>query len=200
MPSGESRLTRYITYMTTLTHLIKRTVTAFVVTLTLTDPTLAQETALDSLFQELSEADEGNHDRIANRVIARFEKSGSPAMDLLLRRGGEALEEGEEAVAIEHLTALVDHAPDFAEGYHRRATAYFRAGLVGPALDDLRQTLVLNPRHFRAMFGVGVLLEELDRRDEAIAAYEAVLDIYPLEPDATDALARLALEIEGQAI
>lgn len=200
MPTGESRLTRYITNMTTLTHLIKRTVTAFVVTFTLTGPSLAQETALDSLFQELSEAGEGNHTRVADRVIARFEKSGSPAMDLLLRRGGDALEEGDDRAAIEHLTALVDHAPDFAEGYHRRATAYFRVGLMGPALDDLRQTLVLNPRHFRAMFGVGILMEELGQRDEAIAAYEAVLEVYPLEPDATDALARIALEIEGQAI
>ena len=111
-----------------------------------------------------------------------------------------ALEEGEDRAAIEHLTALVDHAPDFAEGYHRRATAYFRAGLLGPALDDLRQTLVLNPRHFRAMFGVGTIMEMFGRQDDAIAAYKAVLEIYPLEPDATDALARLAIEIEGQAI
>ena len=200
MPSGESRLTRYITYMATLTHLIKRTVTAFTVTFALTTASLAQETVLDGLFQELIEAEDGNHARIAARVIARFEKSGSPAMDLLFRRGGDALDDGEDLAAVEHLTALVDHAPDFAEGYHRRATAYFRAGLMGPALDDLRQTLVLNPRHFRAMFGVGILMEELGRQEEAIAAYEAVLDIYPLEPEATGALARLALEIEGQAI
>jgi len=200
MPTGEKRLTRYITTMTTLIHPIKRTVTAFVLTFALTSTAFAQETALEGLFQELSEATEDNHSRIADRVIARFEKSGSPAMDLLLRRGGDALEEGDDAAAIEHLTALVDHAPDFAEAYHRRATAYFRAGLMGPALDDLRQTLVLNPRHFRAMFGVGILMEELGRKDEAIAAFEAVLDLYPLEPDATDALARLALEIEGQAI
>lgn len=200
MPSGESRLTRYITFMTTLTHLIKRTVTAFALTFTLTGLGFAQETGLDALFQELSEATEANHTRIANRVIARFEKSGSATMDLLLRRGSDALEEGDDAAAIEHLTALVDHAPEFAEGYHIRATAYFRAGLFGPALDDLRQTLVLNPRHFRAMFGVGILMEELGRQQDAIAAYEAALDVYPLEPDATDALARLALEIEGQAI
>ena len=186
--------------MTTLTHHIKRTVAAFAVTFTLTGSVFAQETGLDDLFQELSTATEANHARIADRVIARFERSGSAAMDLLLRRGDDALEEGDDIAAIEHLTALVDHAPDFAEGYHRRATAYFRAGLMGPALDDLRQTLVLNPRHFRAMFGVGILLEELGRTDEAVAAYEAVLEVYPLEPDATEALARLALEIEGQAI
>ncbi|MBB5722760.1 tetratricopeptide (TPR) repeat protein [Loktanella ponticola] len=186
--------------MTTLTHLLKRIVTAFFVTFTLTTPSFAQETVLDGLFQELKEADEDNHMRVADRMIARFEQSGSAAMDLLLRRGGDALEDGDDRAAIEHLTALVDHAPEFAEAYHLRATAYFRTGLIGPALDDLRQTLVLNPRQFRAMFGVGILMEELGRRSDAIAAYQAVLEIYPLEPEATDALARLALEIEGQAI
>jgi len=50
------------------------------------------------------------------------------------------------------------------------------------------------------MFGVGVVMEELGRQSDAIAAYQAVLELYPLEPEATDALARLALEIEGQAI
>jgi len=186
--------------MTTLTHLLKRIVTAFFVTFTLTTPSFAQETVLDGLFQELKEADETNHMRIADRVTARFEQSGSAAMDLLLRRGGEALEVGDDRTAIEHLTALVDHAPEFAEAYNLRATAYFRTGLIGPALDDLRQVLILNPRHFRAMFGVGVVMEELGRQSDAIAAYQAVLELYPLEPEATDALARLALEIEGQAI
>ena len=57
--------------------------------------------------------------------------------------------------AIEHLTALTDHAPDFAEGWHARATAYFRAVLLGPAMDDLQRALVLNPDNFDAVFGLG---------------------------------------------
>lgn len=186
--------------MATLTHRFKRTVTAFAVTIALTTPLAAQETDLDDLFQELIAADEATHERVADRIIARFEKSGSPSMDLLLRRASDAAEEGEFEIAIEHLTALVDHAPDFAEGYHSRASAYFAVGLVGPALDDLRQTLVLNPRHFEAMFGIGIMLEELGRDADAIAAYEAIQEIYPLNPRAAEALARLELKLEGQAI
>ena len=121
-------------------------------------------------------------------------------MDLLLRRAEDAAEEGQFEVAIEHLTALVDHAPEFAEGYHSRASAYFAVGQIGPALDDLRQTLVLNPRHFEAMYGVGIMLEELGREDDAIAAYQAIQKIYPLDPRAAEALARLELKLEGQAI
>ena len=186
--------------MATLTSRIKCTVAAFAVAFSVTGPVAAQQTDLDGLFQELFEADEMTHERVADRILRRFEQTGSPAMDLLLRRGSEAAEEGDYDIAIEHLTALIDHAPDFAEGYHSRASAYFSIGLVGPALDDLRQTLVLNPRHFEAMFGVGIMLEELGRDDEAIAAYQAIQEIYPLEPNAAAALERLDLKLQGQAI
>lgn len=179
---------------------IKRTVTAFAVTFLLVAPLAAQETDLDALFQELIEADETTHARVADRIIRRFEQSGSPSMDLLLRRGAEAAEEGEYGIAIEHFSALVDHAPDFAEGYHSRASAYFSAGLMGPAIDDLRQTLVLNPRHFEAMFGVGIILEELGRVDDAVLAYQAIQEIYPLDPDAAQALKRLESQTTGQRI
>ena len=66
-------------------------------------------------------------------------------------------------LAIEHFTALVDHAPEFAEGYNARATAYFQNGQYGPSLEDIRQTLMLNPRHFGAMSGLALILEELGR-------------------------------------
>lgn len=183
-----------------LTPRFKRTVTALAVTLALTTPLAAQQTDLDGLFQELIEADETTHERVADRIRARFEKSGSASMDLLFRRGAEAVEEGDLEIAIEHFSALIDHAPDFAEGYHSRASAFFSAGMVGLAIDDLRQTLVLNPRHFEAMFGVGIILEELGRDDDAIAAYQAIQEIYPLDPQAAAALERLELKASGQSI
>lgn len=179
---------------------IKHTVTALVLTFALTTPLVAQQTDLDALFQELIEADSETHARIADRIRARFEKSGSASMDLLFRRGAEAAEEGEYEIAIEHFSALIDHAPDFAEGYHSRASAFFSVGMMGLAIDDLRQTLVLNPRHFEAMFGIGIILEELGRDDDAVAAYEAIQEIYPLDPEAAQALERLDLQTGGQPI
>lgn len=186
--------------MATLTLCIKRTVTAFALTFALSAPLTAQETDLDGLFQELIEADDATHERVANRILARFERSDSPAMDLLYRRGVEAAEEGEFGIAIEHFSALVDHAPDFAEGYHSRASAFFSVGMMGPAIDDLRQTLVLNPRHFEAMFGVGIIMEELGKTDQAAQAYHAIQEIYPLNPEAAAALARLDEQTNGQSL
>lgn len=66
-------------------------------------------------------------------------------MDLLLRRGQEALEAGDTTLAIERLDALTDHAPDFAEGWNARATAWYMKGEFALSLADIEQTLTLNP-------------------------------------------------------
>ncbi|WP_339929791.1 tetratricopeptide repeat protein [Yoonia sp. 208BN28-4] len=155
---------------------------------------------LDDLFQELLEADEQTHSRIADRISGQWERSGSAAIDLLYRRGTDALEENEPGIAAEHLTAALDHDPTFAEGYHARASAYYALGMVGPALDDLRQTLVLEPRHFDAMFGFGVLLEELERYEDAAEVYRRIQEIYPLDPEAAAGLERISLQLEGQSL
>jgi len=75
--------------------------------------------------------------RIERDVLTVWARSGSPAMDLLYSRGKDAMFQGDTTLAIAHLTALTDHAPEFAEGFHARAQAYFAAGLYGPAIDDL---------------------------------------------------------------
>ena len=155
---------------------------------------------IDDLFDRLADAEGETQGRIEAQIIAEWEKSGSPAMDLLMRRGKDAMADSEPDAALDHFSALIDHAPDFAEGYAARASAYFALGMIGPALDDLRQTLVLNPRHFAAMQGVGAILEGFDEPARALEAYRAVLQLNPQSQDVLDAVARLTLELEGQAL
>jgi Flp pilus assembly protein TadD len=121
-------------------------------------------------------------------------------MDLLLERGRNALQEGEPEVAIEHLTALTDHAPDFAEGWNALATAYFQAGAYGPSVEDIGKTLTLNPRHFGALSGLGMILEELGDSDGALAAYKAALAIHPQLETVKESVERLEAEAAGQEL
>ena len=93
---------------------------------------MAQTETLDSLFAELKESDAQAAGRIEREIWNEWSKSGSPAMDLLLQRGRDAMAAGDMGAAIEHFTALTDHAPDFAEGWTARATAYFQAAEWGP--------------------------------------------------------------------
>jgi len=178
----------------------KCAVAAFLLPLGFLTPAFAQTVELDALYLELKEADGASHSRISDRIRLEWQKSGSAALDLLFRRGVEAMEEGEPQEAIEHYTALIDHAPGFAEGYHARASAYFAVGLMGPAIDDLRQTLVLMPRHYEAMFGLGNVMEGLDRIQDALEVYNVILELYPLKKPTLDAVARLDEQLRGQSL
>ncbi|EBA12900.1 tetratricopeptide repeat protein [Roseobacter sp. CCS2] len=181
-------------------HRFKCIVTALCVAVGFSLPVYAQQTTLDELYQDLAEADESTYARIEGQIIAQWEKSGSAAMDLLLRRGKDALEDGQPDVAAEHFTALIDHAPDFSEGYYGRASSYYLLGLTGPALDDIRRALTLNPRHFEAMRGLAIIMEELQRPDDALELYEMILTMHPNSQDVLVSVDRLKLQLEGLAL
>jgi tetratricopeptide (TPR) repeat protein len=160
----------------------------------------ADEAKLDELFQKLATADEAESGRLERDIWNEWSKSGSPAFDLLLERGREAMAQGDFEAAIEHLTALTDHAPDFAEGWNARATAYYQAGEFGPSIADIQHTLALNPRHFGALSGFGMMLEELERNVEALEVYRAALAIHPHLNGVIEAIERLEQAEQGQAL
>lgn len=160
----------------------------------------AQTPALDGLFDKLLTADDSASKRIEQDIWREWSKSGSAAMDLLLLRGREALAAGDTAQAIEHLTALVDHAPDFAEGWNARATAYYQAGEYGPAIKDIAKTLSLNPRHFGALSGLGMIFEDLGKTDKALEVYRAALAIHPRLAGVLESVKRLEADAAGQQL
>ena len=138
--------------------------------------------------------------RIEQEIWIEWSKSGSPAMDLLLERGRQAMNEGAPDLAIEHFTALIDHAPDFAEGWNARATAYWAAGDLGPAVSDIGHALELNPRHFGALSGLGMIFEELRRPQKALEVYRMVLTLHPHADGVPEAVERLEAELMGQEL
>jgi len=152
------------------------------------------------LLQQLHDADPVGAAKIERELDLVWARSGSPSMDLLLTRGQDALEAGEVDTAIGHFSALIDHAPDFAEAYHRRATAFYRQEEYGLALSDLGFALTLNPDHFEAMYGLGVILETLGKEEEAFGAYSKVLDTYPTHERALEATERLRARVAGKTL
>jgi tetratricopeptide (TPR) repeat protein len=154
--------------------------------------------SIDDMFARLQAADPRTARRIEREIWNEWSKSGSATADLLLQRGRDALGEGKTDEAIEHLTALVDHAPDFAEGWNARATAYFQAGQFGPSVADIAQVLRLEPRHFGALAGFGAILEATDREAEALEVYRAALAIHPHLAGVSDAVTRLEQKQTGQ--
>lgn len=180
-----------------------RFVLALVIAVGVAMPAVADDARLDALFAALkgpAAADEAVRKQVEDRIWAIWSESGSASLDYLLKRGREAIAAEDYGAAIEHLTALVENAPDFAEGWNARATAYFKAGYFGPAVADLGRVLTLEPRHFGALSGLGIILEESGDKPGALAAFRAAIAIHPYRPDLREAADRLEAELQGDAI
>jgi tetratricopeptide (TPR) repeat protein len=162
---------------------------------------IAQDAAkLDDLFNRLKTAGAEEAGRIETEIWIEWSKSGSPAMDLLLQRGRDAMDMGDNLQAIEHFTAIIDHSPDFAEAWNARATAYYLAGEFGPSVADIAHVLSLNPRHFGALSGLAMILEESGKLERALEVYKAAIAIHPHMQGAADAVKRLETQAEGQEL
>ncbi|WP_282129663.1 tetratricopeptide repeat protein [Roseobacter litoralis] len=180
-------------------QILKLIVTALFVVPLFLAPAKAQTSETD-LLQQLQTAPESDANRLERELALIWDQSGSAAMDLLLKRGREALEAEDNARAVEHLSALTDHAPEFAEGWHARATALYRTGLYGPALDALHKALLLNPNNFNAIFGLGVMLREFGDLERSATAFDRVLELNPHHERAKAAKEQLAVQGLGQTL
>ena len=154
-------------------------------------PALAQEDDETALLELLKVVPAQEAAIIERELVTLWSRSGSKAMDLLLCRGRQALQQGDVDSAIAHLTALTDHAPDFAEGWNTRAVAYYQAGLYGPSIADIQRTLALNPNHFGAMAGLAIMLEEMGDFENALRVQRQVRALHPTRNAVTEAIARL---------
>lgn len=152
------------------------------------------------LLQSLAQADPAEAIAIARELESAWDKSGSAAMDLLLRRGRDAMERGKLHEAIEHLTALTDHAPEFAQGWYERSRAFFAADLMGPTVADLERALALNPNDYNAIYGLGVVLEHFGDAAAAHEAYARAQAIHPHHEEVTRALERLKPAVAGKEL
>lgn len=186
--------------MSLLNTNLKCIVTAISLFMAFSAPLSAQTQDEATLLSELAEAEPDAALRIDRELQAMWTKSGSSSMDLLLRRGREALEEGDTRAAIEHFTALTDHAPDFAEGWHMRAQAFYAADLFGPAVADLERALAINPHNYNAIFGLGAILERFGDEERAYEAYSRVKAMHPHHEEVEAALERLESRVGGTSL
>ena len=171
------------------------------VTFYLPIPANAQDSTDEpALLSALAGAESSDALGLDRQLQALWSKSGSAAMDLLLKRGIDGIERGDMTAAIEHLTALTDHAPDFAYGWYQRARAYFLTGLYGPAVADLERALFLNPNDYNAIFALGNVFEHFRDPESAYQAYLGAQAIHPHHEDVSTALNRLRPEVVGKEL
>ena len=97
------------------------------------------------------------------------------------------------------LDEIIKRAPGFAEGWNKRATVYYILGQFDKSMIDINKTLLLEPRHFGAMDGMGLIFIQLQQYDKAIKIYDQMLEIFPHSAD-TLAKKKLMQEYISQSI
>ncbi len=134
---------------------------------------------LDALFEALRVSSEDEAPAIQTRIYEMWHDPGSDSMRLIFHRAQTAMSEGRMGIAIDHLNDLVLLAPEFAEGWNARATAHYLVGAYRSSLDDIRETLKREPRHFGALSGRGLVYLAMGRYRLALESFRQALRVHP---------------------
>jgi tetratricopeptide (TPR) repeat protein len=156
---------------------------------------------LDFLFGALKAApDAASAKQVENRIWALWLASGSDSANLLMSRAKSAIDSHDLDVAVELLDALVKIKPDYIEAWNRRATLHYMRKEYGQAMEDIRQVLVREPRHFGAISGLGMILQEFGDEKHALDAFRRALEINPHLSKIDEMVKTLTEKVEGRAI
>ena len=135
---------------------------------------------LDGLFERLQATrDAAEAAEIQNRIWALWFTAEDRKVTMLMGVGSMAMNQGQYQPALEAFNRVVAMAPDFAEGWNRRATLYYLMGDYPASVSDIAKTLALEPRHFGALSGLGLINMRLGRTDQAIKAFRDALAVNP---------------------
>jgi tetratricopeptide (TPR) repeat protein len=164
-------------------------------------PDPRHQSRMDQLFERLAASGtEIEANSIADQIARLWARSGSDTLDLLMERVQQAQQAQESEVALDILDSVLALKPDWAEAYSRRAAVHFQRKDMDAAMRDLRQTLVLEPRHFQALAGVGMIFQQNGNDRQALAAFREALKINPHFKGIKQASERLATDNDGQGI
>jgi len=156
---------------------------------------------LDFLFGALKVApDADSAKQVENRIWALWLASGSDTANLLMSRVRTAVDANDLDLAIKLLDALVQVKPDYVEAWNRRATIHYMRKEFGQSVQDIQQVLRLEPRHFGALSGLGMILEEVGDDKHALAAFRRALEINPHLQRVPDQVKSLSEKVEGRDI
>jgi len=156
---------------------------------------------LDFLFGALKVApDDVTAKAIEGRIWALWTATRSDTTSLLMSRAQTAIEANDLELAVKLLDAVIKIKPKYIEAWNRRATIYYTKKDYGRALADIREVLRREPRHFGALSGLGLIMQEIGDDKQALEVYRRTLAIYPRLPRIPDIVKTLQEKVEGRDI
>ena len=156
---------------------------------------------LDFLFGALKAApDEASAKHVEARIWALWMQTPSDTAALLMLRAKAAIEAQKVDVALKLLDAVIKLRPDYVEAWNRRATLYYLKNDYTHSLEDIRQVLIREPRHFGALAGLGMIMQEVGDEKRALEAYRKALAVNPHLEKIPDQVKSLTEKVEGRDI
>lgn len=156
---------------------------------------------LDFLFGALKVApNDESAKSIEERIWAVWMVSPSDTANLLMSRVRTAVEQKDLDLALKLLDGIIKIKPDYVEAWNRRATIYYMKKDYGRALSDIREVLRREPRHFGALSGLGLILQDIGDDKHALEAYSRALDVYPRLQRIPELVKDLREKLEGRDI
>jgi tetratricopeptide (TPR) repeat protein len=156
---------------------------------------------LDRLFEALKVApDDESAKYVENRIWALWIATDSDTTTLLMTRVKAAVDAKDLDLGIKLLTAIIDIKPDYIEAWNRRATIYYMKKDFDDSLADIHEVLKREPRHFGALSGLGMIMQEVGDDKHALDAFRRALAVHPHLEHIPDLVKQLTDKVEGRDI
>jgi tetratricopeptide (TPR) repeat protein len=156
---------------------------------------------LDSLFEQLHQtSDSAEAQLIQSYIWALWVEAHDDGLNRLMDGGTRAMQVGDHNEAIGMFGQLIEVAPDFAEAWNKRATVYYMIGRYDDSIADCMKVLELEPRHFGALSGLGLIYTSMDDKPAALHWFREALRQNPHMDNIRERVEDLAREVEGEAI
>lgn len=164
-------------------------------------PKVDRSKNLDFLFGALKAApDEASAKHVEARIWAIWIQTPSDTASLLMARAKTAVDAQKIDIAIKLLDSVIKLRPDYIEAWNRRATLYYMQNDYGRSLADIREVLIREPRHFGALAGLGMIMQEVGDEKRALDAYRKALAVNPHLDKIPDQVKALTEKVEGRDI
>jgi tetratricopeptide (TPR) repeat protein len=156
---------------------------------------------LDGLFERLqTTSDPTEAHAVEQRIWRVWLESEDATVARLMQQGVLAMRGHDYGAALRTFDRMVEEAPDFAEGWNKRATVHFLMGNWRASVRDIQQTLALEPRHFGALFGLGLIYDALEEPEAALRSFEATLTLNPHSESTRERIEELRRQLRGSPI
>jgi len=164
-----------------------RTYTLLLACCLLSSPGLADQSdnQLVQLFSILQQTDNPAILRnTENQIWAIWLQHPNADVEKLMQLGTQRMNSQRYAEALVVFSQIVESFPDYAEAWNKRATLYYMVGNLDASITDIEHTLKLEPRHFGALSGLGLVYLQRNELSKARQAFEELIVIHPNSPNA----------------